>query len=507
MNKNDFKILIVYPNIPMMLVTPLAVAIFTWILRKEGFIVSLFDTTQYTDGNLSSPQNRAKYLQARNIFSERNLALIKDTDMEKDFKKQIESFKPDLLIYSFAEDSLQRALQLLRVSNPYKITTIAGGILATSAPELLISFPEISIIGVGEGEEVVREVALRLSQGQDIKNIPNLWLKQPDGSIIKNPPRPYVNLSAYSTDFSIFNEDRFERPMGGKIHRALPMETYRGCPNQCAYCNSPMHNRIAKQQGKVYLRRRPVEWIIKEVKHLVNDYKINLLYIVDDTFLARPKQEIEEFIEIYKEIRIPFWFNTRPETCTLEMLNKLKEVGLFRISLGIESGNEQFRKDILHRNISNDKLVEYFNAIDLSGVSYSINCVIGFPYETREMIFDTIRFAKKIKGYDSITVSIFTPYRGTELRDKAIKEGWLNPDKLTTHTTARSMLDMPFLTAKEIDGLMQTFSLYVEFDESHWPEIKKIEKFEPGSEKLLAHYSDLYAKIRWKQENCIQKGV
>ena len=74
---NKFRILLVYPNIPMMLVTPLSIALFTWILRKEGFKVDLFDGTQYGDEDLSSPQNRVKFLQVSNIFSERNLMLLK----------------------------------------------------------------------------------------------------------------------------------------------------------------------------------------------------------------------------------------------------------------------------------------------------------------------------------------------------------------------------------------------------------------------------------------------
>ena len=74
--QNGFRVLLVYPNIPMMLVTPLAIAIFTWILKKEGFEVQLFETTQYWDGDLSSPQNRVKYLQAREIFAKENLANI-----------------------------------------------------------------------------------------------------------------------------------------------------------------------------------------------------------------------------------------------------------------------------------------------------------------------------------------------------------------------------------------------------------------------------------------------
>ena len=92
------RILLVYPNLPMMLVTPLSIALFTWILRQEGCEVQLFDSTQYGDGDLSSPQNRAKYLQARAIFSEENLKLLKDTEMAADFLKQLETFQPDLLL-------------------------------------------------------------------------------------------------------------------------------------------------------------------------------------------------------------------------------------------------------------------------------------------------------------------------------------------------------------------------------------------------------------------------
>jgi radical SAM superfamily enzyme YgiQ (UPF0313 family) len=491
------RILLVYPNIPMMLVTPLSIALFTWICRQEGFEVHLFDATQYGDGDLSSPQKRVKYLQAREIFSEENLRLLKRTEMASDFLQKLESLQPDLLLYSFTEDALSRALQLLGISQAFKIPTVVGGVLATAAPEWLISFPEINMLSVGEGEEVVRDLALRLSQGQDYSDLPNLWIKQADGTIIRNPLRPYVNLDDYSTDFSIFDENRFVRPMGGKIHRALPIETYRGCPNRCTYCNSPMHNRIARQHNRVYWRRRSIESIRREVTNLIDNYQVNLLYIIDDDFLARPRREIDAFIDMYQEFRLPFWFNTRPERCTADLLQRLKEVGLFRASFGIESGNEEFRIKHLGRNISNEKLLHYFAIIHESGIQYSINCIIGFPFETRAMVFDTIRLVKQVKGYDAVTVSIYTPYRGTLLRQQAIDAGWLDPEALTIHTTASSMLKMPHFTANQIDGLMRTFPLYVEFDESAWPEIEQAELFEPEGEANLEKYASIYRQRRW----------
>jgi radical SAM superfamily enzyme YgiQ (UPF0313 family) len=163
----------------------------------------------------------------------------------------------------------------------------------------------------------------------------------------------------------------------------------------------------------------------------------------------------------------------------------------------VESGNERFRKEVLERNISNKDLIRYFNMINDAGIQFSINYIIGFPFETRELIFDTISFAKQIKGYDSLTVSVFTPYRGTVLRKRAIKEGWLDPEARTVHTTASSLLNMPHLTPRQIDGLMRTFLLYVEFNKACYPEIEKIERFELGSEEILKKYTQLYQERRW----------
>lgn len=506
------KVLLVYPNIPLMLVTPLAIAYFTWILRNRGHEVDLFDSTKYIDEDLSSPENRVKYLQARKTsLEDREVYHVDDASkMRSDFKAKLDAFQPDLLLYSFTEDSLLRALDLLRISNEYDIPTVVGGIVAISDPEWLISFSEINMIGTAEGEITVEEVANRLAGRKTLDDTPGLWLKQKDGAIIKNPAPPYVALDEYSTDFSLFEDARFVRPMGGKVIRAIPLETFRGCPNKCTYCNSPIHNTIARQEKKTYLRRRTIPGIRREIEHVVNNYDINFFYVIDDDFLARPNSEIYDFIDMYSEFKIPFWFNTRAEHSDLDIFQKLKEVGLFRVSFGVESGNEMFRKKYLGRSATNEKLLEKFNIIHESGIDFSINVIIGFPFETREMVFDSINFIKQIKGYDAVTVSIFTPYRGTVLRDVAIKEGWLDPDQFTVHTTATSMLNMPHFTADQIDGMMKTFVLYVAFDEEHWPEIETIEKGLDKDGSLYEKYSTLYRKMQWhegeehEEEDCVK---
>ena len=71
--KNKFKVLIVYPNLPLMLVPSIAVALFNRILKSNGYKVELFDTTDYVNEASSSPQNRAKFLQTRQFSDEDDL--------------------------------------------------------------------------------------------------------------------------------------------------------------------------------------------------------------------------------------------------------------------------------------------------------------------------------------------------------------------------------------------------------------------------------------------------
>lgn len=494
------KVLIVYPNIPLMLVTPLAVASFVWIIRNLGHDVDIFDTTKYFEENLDSAADRMRLLQARktDIDEVKNNKADDSSKMLEDFKDKLDKFKPNLLLYSFTEDSLLRALSLLNISNKYNIPTIVGGIVATSAPDWLLNFDEINIIAYGEGERIVEESVKSIAEGKSLDNINGLWIKTVNG-ITKNPAPENIVLDDYLTDFSLFEDDRFVRPIGNKIVKAVPIETFRGCPNKCTYCNSPIHNVIARDAKETYLRRRSINGIKNQVEGLIKDYNINFFWVVDDDFLARPNSEIYEFIEMYKSIKVPFWMNTRVEHITEDILIKLEEVGMYRVSFGLESGSEEFRKQYLGRGASNEKLLKKFDEVSKSGIDFTVNVIIGLPYETRERIFETVDFCKQIKNFDSLTVSIFTPYHGTVLRDLAIKEGWLDENQLTKHTTSTSMLNMPQLTSEQIDGLMKTLPLYIMFDEDKWPEIKKIEDQEDGHEELLEYYSELYRKNQWQE--------
>ena len=114
MEKKDFKILLVYPNIPLMTVPPLSMGIFTSILKREGYQVELFDTTPYInkdDGRLSQ-KNRRVYLQYREYSDEDDLGIVIKENLLEDFREKVFDYKPDLMIWSVVVTNCEFILQI-----------------------------------------------------------------------------------------------------------------------------------------------------------------------------------------------------------------------------------------------------------------------------------------------------------------------------------------------------------------------------------------------------------
>ena len=104
--KEQFRVLIVYPNLSLMLVPSIAVGLLTRLMKGQGYEVDLFDSTPYISEENSSPQNRVKYLQARSFDEENDLGFEIKEDLLGDFRRKVEVFKPDLMLFSVVAEAL-----------------------------------------------------------------------------------------------------------------------------------------------------------------------------------------------------------------------------------------------------------------------------------------------------------------------------------------------------------------------------------------------------------------
>jgi len=217
----------------------------------------------------------------------------------------------------------------------------------------------------------------------------------------------------------------------------------------------------------------------KELLKLRDSFHVEYIHFPADTFLAMPDPYLHEFAQMYEEIKLPFWCQTRPETLTTERIRILERMGCRDMSLGIEHGNEQFRRTIVKRDYTNQDLERYFSLLEGTSIRVSVNNIVGMPTETRELTWDTIMMNRKVQQVlYSANAFHFVPYHGTSMRDLALKLGYITEDTKLTCITKDTVLNMPQYTRDQIKGAVRTFTLYMRYPESEYPRIRVAERLD-----------------------------
>lgn len=491
------KVLLLYPNLRGMYIMPTAIAIFSALLKQDNHEVRLFDTTYWEfpeEGIVNHDKYKAATLQVQPYQKAKKPVPLYTTNVYDDFNQEVAAYEPDLIACSATEDLFPYAIKLLRnLRTKGKAKTILGGVFATFAPEKAIAPPEIDMICLGEGEYPLRELCKRIDKKQNYTDISNLWVKHEE-SIVKNKITSLTDLDQLPlVDLEIFDESRYYRPWIGKIYRTIPVETHRGCPYSCAYCNSPAKEKLYKEENLRFSRLKSIESVRRELLFYKNEGQAEYLFFWADTFLALSNHYLEELAEMYtSEIGLPFWCQTRPETLSEKRVQILKKMGLHTITLGIEHGNPQFREKMLERKVSNKVIIDALHRLADYDIKCYVDNIIGFPTETRELAFETIHLNRQLPAM-SRNMFTFCPFHGTPLRQLAENMGYIDSDTIASSFNQISVLNMPQFPKETIEGIRRCFMPYVLLEEKRWPEIKLAESLTPEGDKI---WENLIAECR-----------
>lgn len=499
--RNDFRVLMVYPNGMLLNPPPVAYGIFTALLKKHGYGVDIFDGTLYVTEKYHHGQAKTQNNNVRPFSYEGKNLELKQTDEKEDFRKKLDEYKPNLVLVSALETVYGKMIDLLDVLKDYDVPVMVGGVLATHVPEKVLAHPAVDMACIGEGEQCLIEVCDALYEGRDWRGAVNLAYYQ-DGKLKANKIGDPLDLNEQDIpDYSLFEAGRFLRPMGGNVFVTIPVETNRGCPYRCTFCNSPSALDLYKKNTEAkFLRKKTAKYLENELSTLINRHGAEFVYFTSDTFLLFTDDEFEEFIEMYSQFKLPFWIQTRAETMSQYKADKLREVGCFRMSMGLEHGNYEYRKKLLKKTFNNETFIRASEYIANAGIPLTINNIIGFPDEDRKLIFDTIELNRKLK-YDSNNCALFQPFHGTELRRIAERKGYVSPDHMSD-LDGEPILDMPHLyTHDELRGLKRTFAMYTRFEKELWPQIEKAEKFTEEGNKIFEELSILFRERYFRKQD------
>jgi radical SAM superfamily enzyme YgiQ (UPF0313 family) len=124
-------------------------------------------------------------------------------------------------------------------------------------------------------------------------------------------------------------------------------------------------------------------------------------------------------------VSLPFTIETTANSISPEKLQLLADMGCQSISIGVETSNENLRKSVLKKNISNSCFSETFKLITKYGLRKVANFMFFLPHQTAEDMYQDIICCQDWK-IEAASPRIFYPYLGTALRNYCLDRNLLD---------------------------------------------------------------------------------
>jgi radical SAM superfamily enzyme YgiQ (UPF0313 family) len=384
-------------RIKVMAFPPLGIQTLAPVLRQHGHQVRLFDTCH--------PQMQAEHL---------GQAVAKE--------------RPDVIALSCLSTTTYPALKNLArrlKSVAPKIPLIAGGPFATmNADRILKDCPDLDRVAVGEGEELLPDYLDNFDDPGAVAGL--VW--RDTKKIVRNPPRPLLrdlNQFPYpdrtSLPIDYIESLPLDVPAVLSLDKFCTMQTSRGCPYSCIYCDIP-----ALSQGK--WRCRSPEHVLGEMQQL-NDMGFRSIYLTDDHFLLNRKHigEVCRGI-IDRGLEFRWGCEGRVDAGAVDQLPLMKKANCNFLAFGVEAGTQKVL-DRLHKKQTLKQVEHAVSEAKRHGIERVHGFfVIGSPGETAKEVMASFRFAARLK-LDTFGFNRLCAYRGTPLWQEYVNRGIIDDER------------------------------------------------------------------------------
>ena len=409
--KNDGKIRV-------MAFPPLGIQTLAPVLRQHGHEVRLFDTCH--------PEMKKEHI-----------AL------------EIKNQKPDMVALSFLSTTsykyMKQTAEFLKSSAPDTPIIIGGPFTTKNAELILRDCDYVDYAGIGEGETLFPDFLENIDEPEKVKGL----VYKKDGGIYRNPDRPLIqNLDQFpypdrkSLPIEYIESLPLEVPAVLSLKKFCTMQTSRGCPYQCIYCDIPLLS-----EGK--WRSRSPEHVLGEMKEL-NEAGYRSIYLTDDHFLQKRKriQAICEGI-IKNNFQFTWGCEGRVDSAAISEFPLLMKANCTMLAFGVEVGTQKIL-DRLKKRQKLDQIEYAINEAKKSGIEIIHGFfLVGSPDETEEDILESFRFAARLK-IDTFGFNRLSVYRGTPLWNEYVDRGIIDDIKDWNKWFRVCHIDPTALSCKEV---------------------------------------------------------
>lgn len=316
---------------------------------------------------------------------------IEDLDFEK-----LPPF--DLIAIASYSAQIGEAYELADLYRQRKTKVVMGGPHVSALPEEALQHADSVVVGEAEP---LWPILLDDFFSDQLKSV--YREKHPGTFDLANSPIPRFDL------------------LDPKQYNRIPILTSRGCPHDCEFCAG------SKNYGPGY-RQKPVENIVAELTALGRIWDRPFIEFADDNTFVNPDWS-NELIQAITPHEIRWFAETDVSIAeNTELLKKMRASGCYQLLIGFESQNPA-RLDAIDRTGWKASKADYYmdavREIQAHGITVNACFVVGLDGDGPE-VFDHIRDFDRIAKPLEIQVTVQTPFPGTRLYERLLKEGRLD---------------------------------------------------------------------------------
>ena len=363
----------------------------------------------------------------------------------EEFKLELTKRKPDIVGITAITLTYKPALETAKIAkevNPNCLTVLGGPHATFWDENALQESPYLDLVVRKEGEYTMLELVQRVDAGKNFHDVLGITYRK-DGKIIKNPDRPYIeNLD----ELPFPARHLWPLEQLRKLEDIFYLTTSRGCTSWCEFCEA------VRMFGRRYRMRSPKN-IVDELEFLHKTYNATQFTFCDDAFtIDQPR--VEELCNeiLSRNLKIVWNCGTRVDKVTKELLIKMKEAGCVSVWFGVESGSQDVLNE-MHKDISTSQTIKAIGWVRELGLTPVPNVLLGFPGETKESAWRTIKFVEKVSPDNVAFYNIATPLPGTPMYDQVQKNGWLRIDDFNKYDCKTPIFETPTLSMDELAEL------------------------------------------------------
>lgn len=355
-------------------------------------------------------------------------------------------FNPKMVVLDTSTPSIFNDVEIaarLKDNLPNTFVILVGTHVSALPEETLKIDTRVDAVARYEYDYNLREIALALRDGRDIKDIEGISYRK-ENIIIHNHRRAFIEdldkIPFVSRGYKKYLDiNNYFNP--NALYPMVTITTSRGCPFKCSFCVYPQ-----TLMGRRF-RLRSTENVISEMEYIVKNFpQAKAIFFEDDT-LTVDKQRCIKLSEaiIKKGMRISWTANARVGL-DFEAMKKMKEAGCRCLCVGFESGN-QLILDNMKKAIKLEEMFHFMKDAKKAGLLIHGCFMAGLPGETKETLKETLELAKKLKP-DTVQFYPVMVYPGTEAFEWYKERKLISTDDFSKWLTPKGLHNTVIRTEK-----------------------------------------------------------